>query len=201
MSSASERRRINSEAEAERNRREEERRLFKEAQELENLRRAFKRIDKSTKGRIDASDVMAELNFLNHPVKADEAGLIIWEVDDDADDAVDWEEFRTMFYRIRDDASGCEPRKLFNLVEFIMYDKNSVGSIDLDECLVQLYSRYGRENLEKCVKELCGNEKNVNFTIYATLNKRGTKASLGGGMKPGAKMVPVVKGLPAMDMI
>ena len=105
MSSASERRRINSEAEAERNRREEERRLFKEAQELENLRRAFKRIDKKGDGKVDAQEVMEELTFLRHPVKADDAALIIWEVDDDADEAVDWEEFRIMFYRIRDDAT------------------------------------------------------------------------------------------------
>ena len=141
MSTAKDRRKINAEAEAERMRRERERREFKEAQELESLRRAFKRIDKKGDGKVDAEELMAELEFLGHKVKRCVAELIIWEVDDDADEAVDWEEFRTMFYRIRDDTTGCEPRKLFNMVEFLMHDKNYTGSIDLDECVTLLYAR------------------------------------------------------------
>lgn len=31
---------------------------------------------------------------------------MIWEVDDDADGCIDWDEFRSLFYRIRDDQSG-----------------------------------------------------------------------------------------------
>ena len=72
-----------------------------------------------------------------------------------------------MFYRIRDDTTGAEPRKLFNgaparagwaharlcdspggvrvaVVEFLMHDKNYNGSIDLDECVTLLYQRYGK---------------------------------------------------------
>ena len=94
-------------------------------------------MDKKGDGKIDVNELMEELEFLGHKVKPQEAALIIWEVDDDADDCVDWEvspesaqalapvsplsppaglsqEFRTMFYRIRDDTTGCEPRKLFN---------------------------------------------------------------------------------------
>merc|ERR1719502_1315378 len=126
-------RKVKAEADAEKARRERERREFKEAQELESLRRAFKRMDKKGDGKIDVNELMEELEFLGHKVKPQEAALIIWEVDDDADDCVDWEEFRTMFYRIRDDQTGCEPRKLFNVVEFLMHDKNISGSIDLDE--------------------------------------------------------------------
>jgi len=49
---------------------------------------------------------MQELEFLGYKVRRDEAALMIWEVDDDADGCIDWEEFRTMFYRIRDDQTG-----------------------------------------------------------------------------------------------
>ena len=77
-------------------------------------------------------------------MKASEAALTIWEVDDDADGCIDWNEFRTMFYRVRDDQTGYEPRKLFTVVEFLMHDKNLNGSIDLDECMSILYQRYGR---------------------------------------------------------
>merc|ERR1719502_1218068 len=111
-------RKVKAEADAEKARRERERREFKEAQELESLRRAFKRMDKKGDGKIDVNELMEELEFLGHKVKPQEAALIIWEVDDDADDCVDWEEFRTMFYRIRDDTTGCEPHKLFNVEEF-----------------------------------------------------------------------------------
>jgi calmodulin len=35
---------------------------------------------------------------------------------------VDWEEFKVMFYRVRKDKSGWEPRRLFAVVEFMMHD-------------------------------------------------------------------------------
>ena len=72
-------------AQAERERREEEKKAFKAAQELESLRRAFKRIDKKGDGSIDVDELMAELQFLGHTMKPAEAALTIWEVDDDAD--------------------------------------------------------------------------------------------------------------------
>mmetsp|Transcript_10675 Transcript_10675/g.35488 ORF Transcript_10675/g.35488 Transcript_10675/m.35488 type:complete len:100 (-) Transcript_10675:435-734(-) len=56
------------------------------------------------------------------------AHVLASQVDDDADGCVDWEELRDMFHRIRRDQSGFEPRKLFNLVEFIMHDKNANGA-------------------------------------------------------------------------
>ena len=175
MSSAKDRRKINAEAEQERMRREKERREFKEAQEKDSLLRTFKRIDKKGDGKVDADELMKELDFLGHKVKQQEAEHMIWEVDDDADKGVDWEvaserpphtltrqrarglrgaeckcaslppqEFQKMFYRTRDDPSGCEPRMLFNMVEFLMHDKNNSGTIDLDERVTLLYQRYGR---------------------------------------------------------
>ena len=35
---------------------------------------------------------------------------------------VNWEEFKVMFYRVRKDKSGWEPRRLFAVVEFMMHD-------------------------------------------------------------------------------
>lgn len=86
----------------------------------------------------------AQLQFLGYSLRPSEAALTIWEVDDDADGRIDWEEFKGMFYRIRDDQSGYEPRKLFNVVEFIMHDKNYTGSIDLDEAVTLITVRYGK---------------------------------------------------------
>ena len=45
----------------ERERREREKEEFKRAQELESLRRAFKRLDKSNDGQIDCDELLAEV--------------------------------------------------------------------------------------------------------------------------------------------
>jgi len=193
------------EAHDEKERRERERREFKEAQELESLRRTFKRINKQGDGKISVADLIEELTFLGFKVSRKEAALIIWEVDDDNDSVVDWDEFRTMFYRVRDDQTGCEPRKLFNLVDFLMLDKNHSGAVDQDECMTVLWARYGKELVNEhndaMAKENVtftgdpSNEKNVNFTFFNEINRRCKKALIGTGIKPGATSVPQVNGL------
>ena len=189
----------------ERERRERERREFKEAQELESLRRAFKRIDKSGDGHIDVNELLNEMKFLGYSLKEREASLWIWEVDDDADGQVDWEEFRTTFYRVRDDQTGCEPRKFFNMIEFVMYDKNMSGSIDLDECMSLLYGRYGKAMVEEVSSELgpdeVAAEKMVSFTRFVNLQSAASKKikkAAGGDdemdpLKKGCSSIPQVK--------
>jgi len=147
---------------------------------------------------MSVEDLIQELDFLGHKVKRDDAALMIWEVDDDADGCVDWDEFRAMFYRIRDDQTGFEPRKLFNVVEFIMHDKNLNGSMDLDEAVTLLYARYGRECVDEHVKAIISNddtEKNIKFSQYAKIQQLAAKSKNGSGLKPGATMVPHVKGM------
>mmetsp|Transcript_43528 Transcript_43528/g.87123 ORF Transcript_43528/g.87123 Transcript_43528/m.87123 type:complete len:216 (-) Transcript_43528:292-939(-) len=195
------------EANAEKERRERERREFKEAQELESLRRTFKRINKKNDGKIGAQDLVEELEFLGFRVTEKEAALTVWEVDDDNDGLVDWDEFRTMFYRVRDDQSGCEPRKLFNLVDFLMLDKNHSGSVDMDECVTLLWSRYGKDPVDENLKAMqvenhpslqgdAANEKNVNFSFFSEIQRRCKKKALGSGIRKDATTVPQVKELP-----
>ena len=74
---------------------------------------------------------------------------MIWEVDEDCDHAVSWDEFKLMFHRCRNDRTGLEPRKLFNVVEFMMHDKDSSGTIDMDECMEILFRRFGKDQLEE----------------------------------------------------
>merc|ERR1719152_597327 len=200
MATAAQRKNMKAEADAERERRERERREFKEAQELEGLRRTFKRIDKKGDAKIDTQELITELEFLGHKVTEKEAALSIWEVDDDNDGVVDWDEFRPMFYRVRDDDTGCEPRKLFNVVDFLMLDKNHSGSVDMDECVTLLYSRYGKDQVETNLKAMksenhpslkgdSANEKNVNFTFFSEIHRRCKKQLIGTGIKPGSTAV------------
>ena len=58
-----------------------------------------------------------------------------------------------MFERCRGDKTGLEPRKLFNVVEFMMHDKDASGTIDMDECMEILFRRFGKDQLEERTNE------------------------------------------------
>ena len=191
---------------AEKQRREEEKAAFKAAQELDALKRTFRRINKKGDGKLSAGDLIEELRFLGHTVTEKEAALYIWEQDDDNDGCVDVDEFLAMFFRVRDDQTGCEPRRLFNLVDFLMLDKNHSGSVDMDECMTLLWLRYGKELVEQNMSAMqsenhptlvadAANEKNVNFSFFAEISRRCKKHIIGTGLKPGATTVPQVQGL------
>ena len=119
-------------------------------------------------------------------------------MDDDNDGLIDWDEFRTTFYRVRDDQTGCEPRKLFNLVEFIMHDKNFNGSIDLDEAVTILYQRFGKEPVDKAMKEISldgADAKSMSFSNYVKIQSTAQKICRASGLKADATLVPQVKSL------
>lgn len=191
-------------AQEEKARREKERQEFMAAQELETLRRAFKRLDKNGDKAIDVDELLAELEFLGHSLKPSEAALTIWEVDDDADGVINWDEFRQIFFRIRDDcqAGGCEPRKLFYVIEFLMNDKNLSGSMDLDECCTLLYGRYGKAVIDEIVTEVFAgvapDQKSVSFSTFVNIQKKAVKKisdSSSGLVLSSGRMLPQVKDL------
>lgn len=84
---------------------------------------------------------------------------MIWEVDENLDGCVDWEEFQLMFRRNITDKTGLEPSQLFNVVQFLMYDRDFCGEVSVDETMHMLFSRYGKARLEAEMKvcvEYCG---------------------------------------------
>ena len=62
------------------------------------------------------------------------------------------------FQRNIADTTGLEPYRFFNVVQFMMYDKDSSGTVTLDETMAMLYARYGRDQLETQMKELFGED-------------------------------------------
>ena len=118
--------------------------------------------------KIGPMDVARVLQFLGLSPKKSQVNLIIWEVDDDLDGYVSKEEFLTMYKRcIVSEAlakkSGLEPRleprKLFNLVQFLMYDKTFKGRVTVEETLQILFVRYGRDKLDDEIKAIFGEEE------------------------------------------
>ena len=115
-------------------------------------------------------------------------------------------QFKTMFYRVRDDQSGCEPRRLFNVIDFLMLDKNHSGAVDMDECITLLWSRYDKALVEENMNAMkaenhpslqadAANEKNVNFSFFSEIQRRCKKQRIGSGIKAGSTTVPNVNGL------
>merc|ERR1719453_2827274 len=121
--------------------------------ELESLRRVFESLDKTKCGKIGFKELNDQLVKLEYRAKRVEVEDMIWEVDEDCDHAVSWDEFKLMFHRCRNDRTGLEPRKLFNVVEFMMHDKDSSGTIDMDECMEILFRRFGKDQLEEKTNE------------------------------------------------
>ena len=73
-----------------------------------------------------------------------------------------------MFSKRAPDKSGWEPKKLFNLVEFMMHDKDASGTIDREECMEILFRRFGRDLLEEKVDEFMQNDEDGDNTITFT---------------------------------
>ena len=104
---------------------------YNESQELENLQRVFQILSHQKTGTLSEKDQpkvspekLAEaLKKLNYKCKRTDVEDMIWEVDEDCDGLISWDEFKAMFYRVRHDKTGWEPRRLFNVVEFMMHDK------------------------------------------------------------------------------
>ena len=131
----------------------------------DNLSRVFARLNKKSDGKIDVDELWTHLKFLGYKCKRAECEDMIWEVDEDCDRCVNWEEFKTMFYRVRHDKSGWEPRRLFNVVEFMMHDKDASGTIDMDECMEILFRRFGKDQLEQRTNDFFKHDTDGDNTI------------------------------------
>ena len=76
------------------------------------------------------------------------------QVDEDGDRLIDWENFVNLYVRCRRDKTGCEPKRLFNLIEFMINDKDGGGTINEDDIMEVLYHRYGKDAMQKMTDEV-----------------------------------------------
>ncbi len=149
--------------------------------EEDELERAFRTIDKKGDDKIDSDELNQLFLALGHKAKRGEVEDMIWEVDEDCDGCISWLEFRNLYTRGRDDKTGYEPRGLFNVVEFVMNDKEGAGFITLEEAMQIMYLRYGR-----CAAVL-QDQAGVQEEEAAAAGGRapaGTESGEGGGRRP-----------------
>eukprot|EP00806_Schmidingerella_arcuata_P002660 Macronucleus_3405.p2 GENE.Macronucleus_3405~~Macronucleus_3405.p2 ORF type:complete len:200 (+),score=70.96 Macronucleus_3405:1-600(+) len=109
--------------------------------------------------KISSMDIARTLQFLGCKPTRAEVELIIWEVDDDLDGFVSRQEFEIMYKRCISDSMDLEPRQLYNLVTFLMYDKDFRGRVTIEETLQILFVRHGRKNLDEEIKAIFGDEQ------------------------------------------
>ena len=86
-----------------------------------------------------------------------------------------------MYKRCISDKTDLEPRKLFNLVQFLMYDKDNQKKVTIEETLQILFVRHGRAKLDDEIKAIFGedeknpdgSEKAITYSEYVEkINKR-----------------------------
>jgi calmodulin len=125
------------------------------------LQRVFRQLDSTGRGKLGPDDLALAFERLSYepPAVTDfgnsEIEDMIWEVDEDADGFIDWTNFVLLYGRARTDKVSREPRRLFNLIDFMTCDKDGGGNIDEDECLEILYRRYGKRLLSLCITLSC----------------------------------------------
>ena len=168
-----------------------ERSEYNESQELENLQRVFQLLVKKECGKITWVELHRTLKALKYPKLSKEVVEdLIWEVDEDCDGMISWDEFKAMFYRVRHDKTGWEPRRIFNLVEFMMHDKDQSGSIDMDECMEILFRRFGKDQLEARVNDFMTHDvnadKEISFSEFLAMDAKNDVA--GTAKHPGFKL-------------
>ena len=126
--------------------------------EIAQLRDKIQALEDKSNGKISAIDLAEALRTLGKRCTKLEIQDMIWEVDEDLDEHIDWDEMRLMFARNISDRSGLEPSKLFNLVQFMIFDNDENGLVSVDETTNMLYARYGRVQMEYKLKELFGED-------------------------------------------
>jgi len=73
----------------------------------------------------------------------DELDLMVWEVDDDLDGKISRYEIEKMYKRCLWDEEELEPKRLYNLILFLMYDKENRHYITEEDTLELLIIRHG----------------------------------------------------------
>jgi Ca2+-binding EF-hand superfamily protein len=111
-------------------------------QEIEGRQAELKELQDDPERKVGEADVAAALEFLGRKnVQPQEITDMIWEVDENLDGFVDWKEFQLMFLRNISDTTGLEPSKFYNLVQFMIYDKDSKAMVSVDNTMKMLYER------------------------------------------------------------
>jgi hypothetical protein len=115
---------------------------FKEDEEKsQNIEQEEESTEK--KGKIGTKAIRKVLRTLCDQYMKEEMDMMVWEVDENLDGYVSEDEFEKMYKKCITDEKELQPKKLFYLTQFLMYDKERKGYIIEEDTLEILYIRHG----------------------------------------------------------
>ena len=119
--------------------------------------KVFKVIDH----KISLKDLEALIKKLNTTLSKRTLEHMVWEVDEDTDGMIGWDELVLTYSRNVDDKDGSEPNFFFRILEFVAIDNHHKGYIIEDDCMEFLFARYGGSKLEKEMQTIFGKKLRV----------------------------------------
>eukprot|EP01031_Cornospumella_fuschlensis_P037203 gene37203-45157_t len=128
---------------------------FKTKEQLHKLEEKLKAFS-ATDHKISFKDLDAILKSLGAAFHRKQIEQLIWEVDENLDGLIDYDELQLTYYRNITDNTGSEPCFFFKILEFLIFDASHKGYIIEDDCMEILYARYGGGNLEREMRLLFG---------------------------------------------
>jgi len=138
----------------------------------------IRKIESKGNNKISAKDITELLKDLGNPMSKEAVREMVWEVDEDLDEHVNWDEFSTCYQRSVHDKSGLEPSALYNVAQFMLYDKNFNGKVSMDETMMMLYQRFGKMRLEQELQKLFGSELNADGELTFSEYLKATEVQL-----------------------
>ncbi|KAK1928390.1 Calmodulin-like protein 1 [Phytophthora citrophthora] len=115
--------------------------------EIKDLQKGIITSSSDTSGVISPSDLSSCMRSLNRVPSKGEVQWMIWEVDEDLDGNVSWEEFKGCYVRTLLDSHGLELNQLYYLIQFLLCDTDSSQTVSADEITAELQRIGGTEHL------------------------------------------------------
>ncbi|KAG1685778.1 hypothetical protein DVH05_007715 [Phytophthora capsici] len=115
--------------------------------EIKDLQKGIITSSSDTSGVICPADLSSCMRSLNRVPSKGEVQWMIWEVDDDLDGNVNWEEFKGCYVRTLLDSHGLELNQLYYLIQFLLCDTDSSQTVSADEITAELQRIGGTEHL------------------------------------------------------
>ena len=133
------------------------------------LRAVFDRIDDRKDAQIDVTELARSLKKLGLTEPRRSAQAILWEVDEDMDGLIGYAEFTDFYRRAAKDKLGSEPRKLYNVVEFMLADEDGSGTLTIDEVIDCFGRRYGVRQIDGLVVRFFTEEERANPKVRSEI--------------------------------
>ena len=107
----------------------------------------------TTAALVDKKALRKVIRTLCHEFAKDELDNMIWEVDENFDGYISEKEFENMYKKCISDDKEEEGKKLFYLIQFLMYDKDEKHEITVEDTLEILCAR-NPNNVDACLDSI-----------------------------------------------